>query len=46
MSAIAEQTTVSPTALNRMRERAISDYLAVSRNMGVYASTFDYLAAE
>ena len=46
MSAIAEKTTVSPTALDRMRERAISDYLAVSRNVGVYASTFDYLAAE
>jgi hypothetical protein len=46
MSAIAEQTMVSPTALDRMRERAVSDYLAVSRNVGVYASTLDYLAAE
>jgi hypothetical protein len=46
MSAIAEETTVSHTALDRMRERAISDYLAVSRNVGVYASTLDYLAAE
>ena len=39
MSAIAEQTTVSPTALDRMRERASSAYLGVSRDVGVYAGT-------
>lgn len=46
MSAIAEETSTRTTAIHRMRERAISDYLAVSRNVGVYASTMDYLAAE
>jgi len=29
-----------------MRDRAVSDYLAVSRNAHVYASTSDYLTAE
>lgn len=46
MSAITEETAAPQTALDRMRDRAISDYLAVSRNVGVYSSTDDYLAAE
>ncbi|MDA3005563.1 MAG: hypothetical protein O3B97_02745 [Actinomycetota bacterium] len=46
MSAITEETAAPQTALDRMRDRAISDYLAVSRNSGVYSSTDDYLAAE
>lgn len=45
MTAVTEEQ-VTPTALARMRERATSDYLAVSRNIGVYSSTDDYLAAE
>jgi hypothetical protein len=45
MTAVTEEKA-TPTALTRMRERATSDYLAVSRNVGVYASTDDYLAAE
>lgn len=46
MSAITEETAAPQTALDRMRDRAISDYLAVSRNSGVYSSTDNYLAAE
>lgn len=46
MSTITEETAAPQTALDRMRDRAISDYLAVSRNSGVYSSTDDYLAAE
>jgi hypothetical protein len=46
MSAITEETAAPQTALDRMRDRAVSDYLAVSRNSGVYSSTDDYLAAE
>ena len=46
MSAITEETAAPQTAVDRMRDRAISDYLAVSRNSGVYSSTDDYLAAE
>ena len=46
MNAITDETTEPQTALNRLRDRAISDYLAVSRNVGVYSSTDDYLAAE
>lgn len=46
MSAITEETAAPQTAIDRMRDRAISDYLAVSRNSGVYSSTDDYLAAE
>lgn len=46
MNAITDEMAAPQTALDRMRERAVSDYLAVSRNCGVYASTADYLAAE
>lgn len=46
MNAITDETTATTPALDRLRERAVSDYLAVSRNSGVYASTDDYLAAE
>lgn len=46
MSAITEETAAPQGALDRMRDRAVSDYLAVSRNSGVYSSTDDYLAAE
>ena len=46
MTATTEETTVHPGALDRMRARAVSDYLAVSRNANLYSSTDDYLAAE
>jgi hypothetical protein len=46
MNAITDEMTAPQTALDRMRERAVSDYLSVSRNCGVYSSTDDYLAAE
>ncbi len=46
MTAITDETTTSATALDRMRQRAVSDYLAVSRGSGVFSSVDDYLAAE
>ena len=46
MSAITDETTAPAPALERMRERAVSDYLAVSRRAGVFSSTEDYLVAE
>ena len=46
MNATTDEMTAPQTALDRMRERAVSDYLSVSRNCGVYSSTDDYLAAE
>jgi hypothetical protein len=46
MSAMTAETPTQPGSLERMRDRAISDYLAVSRNAHVYATTTDYLAAE
>lgn len=46
MSAITEETAAPQTALDRLRDRAVSDYLSVSRNCAVYSSAADYLAAE
>lgn len=46
MSAMTAETPTQPGSLERMRDRAVSDYLAVSRNAHVYATTVDYLAAE
>lgn len=46
MSAITDDTTTPATALDHMRQRAMSDYLAVSRGSGVFSSVDDYLAAE
>lgn len=46
MTSTTEETTVHPGALDRMRERAVSDYLAVSRNTNLYSSVDDYLVAE
>ncbi|MGA0068238.1 MAG: hypothetical protein ACO3PB_02090 [Miltoncostaeaceae bacterium] len=46
MNAITDETTAPATALDRMRQRAVSDYLAVSRGAGVFSSMDDYLAAE
>lgn len=46
MSAMTTKSSTHPGSLERMRDRAVSDYLAVSRNAHVYASTSDYLTAE
>ena len=46
MAAMTAETPTHPGSLDQMRDRAISDYLAVSRNAGVYSSTADYMAAE
>ncbi|MSO44610.1 MAG: hypothetical protein EXQ74_04805 [Thermoleophilia bacterium] len=46
MSTKAAETPDTPGALDRLRDRVMSDYLAISRNSGTYARTDDYLAAE
>lgn len=48
MSAMTAESPIKPDteALVRLRDRAVSDYLAVSRNAHVYSSTADYIAAE
>ena len=46
MSAMTAETPTQPDSTERLRDRAVSDYLAVSRNAHVYATSADYLAAE